>query len=143
MPTSDNAKIIEPLAKFHALITTKGRFTIPKETRRVFGIEEGDYLELIIRKLDPQTEEPTKRAVIIVRLSSMGRGVIPTELIKEMRIKLKEDIVEILIVRFFKPEEILKGKVVFRRYVQDLLKKGYAIISKEDENNSIQFDLKR
>ncbi len=143
MPDSDNAKIIEPLAKFHALITTKGRFTIPKETRRVFGIEEGDYLELVIRKLDPQSKKPIMRAVVIVRLSSMGRGVIPTELIKEMRIKLKEDIVEILIVRFFKPEEILKEKVVFRKYIQDLLKKGYAIISREDENNTIQFDLKR
>jgi len=138
--TQEN-QLSEPLAKFHALITTKGRFTVPKETRKVFGIEEGDYLELIVRKLDPQTKKPTKRAVVIIRLSSMGRGVIPTELARKMGIKLKEDIVEILLVRFFKPEEVLKGKVVFEKYVQDLLKKGYAIISEEDEKSTIRFYL--
>ena len=138
----DQREIVEPLAKFHALITTKGRFTIPKETRRVFGIKEGDYLELIIRKLDPQTKKPTKRAIIIVRLNVTGQGVVPAELIRKMNIKLKEDILEVLLVRFFKPEEVLKGKIVFEKYVQDLLKKGYAIISEEDEKETLGFDLR-
>ncbi|KUH33917.1 hypothetical protein APY94_04085 [Thermococcus celericrescens] len=142
MAEQDNTKIIEPLAKFHAQPTTKGRITIPKETRRVFGIEEGDYLELIVRKLDQQTKKPTKRAVVIIKLNITGQGVIPAELIRKMDIKIKKDVLEILLVQFFKPEEVLKGRIVFEKYVQDLLKKGYAIISEEDERNTIQFDFK-
>ncbi|MBO8175739.1 MAG: AbrB/MazE/SpoVT family DNA-binding domain-containing protein [Thermococcus sp.] len=134
----DMQEVIEPLAKFHAIVTSKGRFTIPKETRRVFGIDEGDYVELLIRKLDPNTNKPLRRAITILRVGTNGRGVIPSELTKRLDIQLGE-IVEVLLITFFKPEDILSDKVRFKKYIPDLIRKGYAIISEEDEKEIIQF----
>jgi len=130
---SQEQQVIEPLAKFHAQPTTKGRITIPKETRKLYNIEEGDYAELLIRKLDPQTKKPTKRAVLIAKLNTTGQCVIPSELIKKLDVKIKKEIIEVLLLSFFKPEEILSDKILFEKYKQQLLKKGYAIISPEDE----------
>ena len=127
------AKIIEPLAKFHAQPTTKGRITIPKETRKLYNIEEGDYAELLIRKLDPQTKKPTKRAVLIARLNMTGQCVIPSELIKKLGIKIKGETIEVLLLSFFKPEDVLSDKVLFSKYKAQLLRRGYVIISEEDE----------
>ena len=131
--TEQSAKIIEPLAKFHAQPTTKGRITIPKETRKLYNIEEGDYAELLIRKLDPQTKKPSKRAVLIARVGVNGRVVIPSELSKKIGIKLKQDIIEALLLNFFKPEDILTDKIIFSKYKNQLLRRGYAVISSEDE----------
>jgi len=112
-----DAKIVEPLAKFHAQPTTKGRITIPKETR----------------KLDPQTKKPTKRAVLIARLNTTGQCVIPSELIKQLGIKIRGETIEVLLLSFFKPEEVLADKVLFSKYRTQLLKRDYAIISEDDE----------
>ena len=131
--TTNEAKIIEPLAKFHAQPTTKGRITIPQETRKLYNIEEGDYAELLIRKLDPQTKKPTKRAVLIARVGVNGRVVIPSELSKKMEILLKQDIIEALLLNFFKPEDILMDKVIFSKYKNQLLRRGYVLISEADE----------
>ncbi len=131
--TEQSTEIIEPLAKFHAQPTTKGRITIPKETRKLYNIEEGDYAELLIRKLDPQTKKPTKRAVLIARLNMTGQCVIPSELIKQLGIKIREETIEVLLLSFFKPEEVLADKVLFSKYRTQLLKRGYAIISEDDE----------
>ena len=133
MTEQSNAKIIEPLAKFHAQPTTKGRITIPKETRKLYNIEEGDYAELLIRKLDPQTKKPTKRAVLIAKVGVNGRVVIPSELSKKMGIQLKQDIIEALLLNFFKPEDILTDKVIFSKYKNQLLRRGYVLISEADE----------
>ena len=130
---TDQERIIEPLAKFHAQPTTKGRITIPKETRKLYNIEEGDYAELLIRKLDPQTKKPTKRAVLIAKVGVNGRVVIPSELSKKMGIKIREETIEVLLLSFFKPEEGLADKVLFSKYRTQLLKRGYAIISEDDE----------
>ena len=128
-----DAKIIEPLAKFHAQPTTKGRITIPKETRKLYNIEEGDYAELLVRKLEPQTKKPTKRAVLIARVGVNGRVVIPSELSKRIGIQLKQDVIETLLLGFFKPEDVLTDKVIFSKYKNQLLRRGYAIISEDDE----------
>lgn len=133
MPENQEAKIIEPLAKFHAQPTTKGRITIPKETRKLYNIEEGDYVELLVRKLDPQTKKPTKRAVLIAKLNTTGQCVIPSELSKKIGIQLKQDVIETLLLGFFKPEDVLTDKVIFSKYKNQLLKRGYAIISEDDE----------
>ena len=99
-------KIVEPLAKFHALITTKGRFTIPKETRKLYRIDEGDFVELIVRKIDPQTLTPTKRAVTILKVSTNGVCVLPKVLMNTISVN-KGDIIELLLMSSIKPEEIL------------------------------------
>ena len=130
--TDSEAKIIEPLAKFHAKVSTKGRVAIPKETRKLYELEYGDYLSLIVRKVDPITKSPIKRAFLIVKLSSNGQVVIPKQLLDELNIEIGE-ITEVLLVGVVKTREILSKANVPFEYQEWIVKKGFSLISKTEE----------
>jgi len=138
MPNQDSGatKIIEPLAKFHARVSTKGRIAIPKETRSLFELEYGDYLSLIIRKLDFSTKLPLKRAFLIAKLSSSGQIVVPKQLLNELDIQIGE-IVEVLLVGIVKTREILSHANIPSEYKEWIVKKGFSLLSEHDEQDFI------
>jgi len=124
--------IIEPLAKFHARVTSKMRMAIPKETRTLYEINFGDFVEIIIRKLDVETKNPLKRAFAILKLSANGQVVIPKEMAQELGIE-KGLIVEVLLIDVIKSEEILRIRSIPPQWAHVLKNKGFAIINENEE----------
>jgi len=52
MPNQDSeAKIIEPLAKFHVQVYKNGRIAIPGKEREYFGLDKHDIVNLVVRKV--------------------------------------------------------------------------------------------
>ena len=135
MPNSE-PKIIEPLAKFHAKVSTKGRVAIPKETRALYELEYGDYLGLIIRKINPFTKLPEKRAFLVVKLSSSGQIVVPKSLIENLNLEIGE-IIEVLLIGIIKTREILSQANVPEEYKEWILKKGFMPLSEVEEHEFI------
>ncbi|MBC7108987.1 MAG: AbrB/MazE/SpoVT family DNA-binding domain-containing protein [Methanomassiliicoccales archaeon] len=131
-------EIIEPLAKFHSSINIKGQLVVPAKDRDVFGLNKGDYLEIIVRsfKVVGGKLKILKRAYVVVRLSSKGLITIPEEVRKELNIS-PGDTVEILIVGYHKFDELVseKGKQLLK------LLQGNShtqIISSEQEKSILQ-----
>jgi|GEM_PF-1963326 AbrB family looped-hinge helix DNA binding protein len=106
-----NGQIIEPLAKFHSSINIKGQLVVPAKDREIFGLNKGDYLEIIVRsfKVVDGKLKILKRAYVVVRLSSKGLITIPEEVRKELNIS-PGDTVEILIVGYHKFEELVSER---------------------------------
>jgi len=130
--------IVEPLAKFHASINIKGQLVIPAKDREIFGLNKGDYLEIIVRsfKAVDGKLKILKRAYTVVRLSSKGLITIPEEVRKELKIS-PGDTVEILIVGYHKFDELVseKGKQLLK------LLQGNShtqILSSEQEKSILQ-----
>lgn len=136
--TEEQQGIVEPLAKFHASINIKGQLVVPAKDREIFGLNKGDYLEIIVRsfKVVDRKLKILKRAYIVVRLSSKGLITIPEKVRKELNIS-PGDTVEILIVGYHKFDELVseKGKQMLK------LLQGNShtqIISSEQEKSILQ-----
>ena len=123
MDHDDDAKIIEQLAKFHAKISTKGRVAIPKETRAFYEIEYGDFVGLIVRKMDFASKTPIKRAFLVAKLSTSGQIVIPKKLQEELELTVGE-LVEIALVGIIRTREILSKAPIPREYIKWITKRG-------------------
>ncbi|MEO2152066.1 MAG: AbrB/MazE/SpoVT family DNA-binding domain-containing protein [Thermococcus sp.] len=103
--TDSEARVIEPLAKFHAKVYVKGRIRIINNEREFLGLNDGDIVKLIIRTLD-EKKKPVARAYFEGMLVSGGNVTIPKDLIQKLNIK-KGDMVEVLLVGYTKLNEII------------------------------------
>lgn len=129
--TDSNAKIIEPLAKFHAKVHSQYRVTFPRETREAFNIQEKDYVVLIVRKIEGHPPIPTKRALVVLKVSTNGVMVLPVELVKRFGIS-KGEIIEILFLRHIHPPKIVIPEVPVQ-ITGELAKRGYILLSEDQE----------
>ncbi|WP_297090880.1 AbrB/MazE/SpoVT family DNA-binding domain-containing protein [Thermococcus sp.] len=118
--TEQEAKIIEPLAKFHARLDKEGRIAVPKAIRDALNLAKNDYIEVVIRKVEI---DHTKReirilrqAYLITRLGAKGLIFLPSELKKQFDLKEK-DIVEVVLYGFHKFDELVseKGKLLMTK----------------------------
>ncbi|NJE47344.1 AbrB/MazE/SpoVT family DNA-binding domain-containing protein [Thermococcus sp. GR7] len=134
MADQDNAKIIEPLAKFHAKVYVKGRVRIISNERDFLGLSDGDIVKLIIRTLD-ENKRPVHRAYFEGMLVSGGNVTIPKELINKLGIK-KGDVVEILLIGYQKLHEIIPEEhyLLLRQYSSGKFK----LISADEEKHLLE-----
>jgi|Deesub1362B_J571_1020462.scaffolds.fasta_scaffold00285_46 AbrB family looped-hinge helix DNA binding protein len=119
----------EPLAKFHAQVLYNGRISIPENTRLRYGIEKGDYVEIIIRKVGLNNGPILGRGHFVARVSNKGLITIPKGLRSELNIKEK-DVVEIVLIDYFKITALLGNK---SKRLSKIIKKGYEILDEESE----------
>jgi len=120
----ENAKIIEPLAKFHAKVTRAGQFTFPYYTRLYYNLNIGDFVELIVRIRDSEL-----RGFFIARLGDKAGVTIPSELRTNLGIK-QGDVVEVILIKYYRLSDILGDKL---KVLEELALKGYKIITPEEE----------
>lgn len=132
---SENAKIIEPLAKFHIKITSGRRFTLPRETRDLYSIQEGYYVELIVRKIDPKLHKIVGRGLFVPKVSTNGVITIPKALVNKLDIQ-KGEIVEILLINYISPADLFKW--LPNTYLQNLLKGGFTLLDPTRERNYVR-----
>ena len=120
MTDQDNAKIIEPLAKFHARLDKEGRVAVPKPIRDALNLSKNDYVEVIVRKIEIDHKAKQirvlKQAYLITRLGAKGLIFLPSELKREFNLEEKE-IVEIVLYGFHKFDELVstKGKKLMEK----------------------------
>ena len=125
---SQEAKIIEPLAKFHAQVYRNGRIAIPKNERDYFGIDQHDIVELIVRKIE--NDEIRGRGWFLAQLTTNGKLTIPFGLRQELNIS-DGDFVEVLIIGFVKIENIIGEEGL--KVMRTLKSSDYKVITDEDE----------
>ena len=125
----ENAKIIEPLAKFHARILYNGRIAIPENTRLRYGFDKGDWVELLIRKVQLNGGLILGRGHFFARVTNKGLITIPKGLRDELGLQEKE-IVEVILLDFFKIETLLKEKGI---RTSKLIHEGYEVLDEEAE----------
>ncbi|ASJ13377.1 hypothetical protein [Thermococcus thioreducens] len=132
MNDSDNAKIIEPLAKFHAETDTQGRFYFPKATAKRYSIEVNDYVDLIVRVID-QSGSVSHRARILVRVSSNRLIHIPRAFYKMAG--GPKMLVEVILIGHYTADDLLSptGKKLI-----SLFKNKFQPISMEEEMSLLQ-----
>ena len=126
------AKIIEPLAKFHVKVHSQYRVTFPKETRQAFGIREGDYVVLILRKIHGQPPTAIRRAVLFLKISRNGVMVLPKELTTSFEIEVGE-IIEILLIRHVPAPRIPVPEISSIEALAISHKHGFVPISEQQE----------
>jgi len=125
----DQREIVEPLAKFHIRVTSGRRFTLPRETRDLYSIHEGYYVELIVRKIDPKQQRIIGRGLFVPKVSTNGVITIPKALVNQLNIR-KGEIVEVLIIDILKPEDLLSEKA---KLLKGVLRGKYEILTPEQE----------
>ena len=123
--TDSEAKIIEPLAKFHAKITRGGQFTFPLYTRIYHNLNVGDYVELIIRA---KRGDNILRGMFIARVVDKGNITIPKGLRDAMGLG-KDSIVEVIVVKAYRLNEILGDRA---KIVRQLSLSKYRLLSQEE-----------
>ncbi len=136
---SEDAKIIEPLAKWHPKVYIKGRIRLVNSEKGAFRLEDGDIVKLIIRKIQIEPYKVLGRAYFEGLIVSGGNITIPKKLMEELEIEVGET-VEVLLVGFSRLREMLPPEhyEVLKRLKRD----SYKIISKEEEKeilNTISF----
>ena len=131
---SEPAKIIEPLAKFHAKVYVKGRVRIISNEREFLGLSDGDIVKLIVRTLD-ENRHPLHRAYFEGMLVSGGNVTIPKELITKLGIK-KGDIVEILLIGYQKLHEIIPEE--HYRLLKQYSSGKFKLISSDEEKQLLE-----
>jgi AbrB family looped-hinge helix DNA binding protein len=110
MPEQDTneARVIEPLAKFHARLDVEGRIVVPKYVRDALGISPQDYLQISIRKVLIDSENKIiyilDEVQFVEQLQRRGSVRIPHKIRKSLELE-PEDLVEVLIWDFYKPDE--------------------------------------
>nr|CCE70662.1 TPA: SpoVT/AbrB family transcriptional regulator [Pyrococcus abyssi GE5] len=114
----------EPLAKFHVKVTRGGQFTFPYYTRIYYNLNIGDFVELIVR-----TRKSKLRGFFIARLGDKAGVTIPSEIRTNLRIK-QGDIVEIVLIKYYRLQDILGDKV---KILEELASKGYKLLTPEEE----------
>lgn len=123
---TDQERIIEPLAKFHAKITRGGQFTFPLYTRIYHNLDVGDYVELIIRA---KKGDDILRGMFIARVVDKGNITIPKGLRDAMGLE-KDSVVEVIVVKAYRLNEILGDRV---EIVRQLSLSKYRLLSPEEE----------
>ena len=112
-PMSQEEKIVEPLAKFHARLDKEGRVVIPKPIRDALNLTKNDYIEVVVRKIEIDHEKREirilRQAYLITRLGTKGLIFLPSELKKQFDLKEK-DIVEVVLYGFHKFDELVSEK---------------------------------
>ncbi|MBO8175210.1 MAG: AbrB/MazE/SpoVT family DNA-binding domain-containing protein [Thermococcus sp.] len=105
--------IVEPLAKFHARLDKEGRVAIPKAIRDALKLSKNDYVEVVVRKIEIDTErrqiKVLRQAYLITRIGSKGLIFLPSDLKKQFDLHEK-DIVEIVLYGFHKFDELVSDK---------------------------------
>jgi len=132
--TENQERIVEPLAKFHAKVSTKGRVAIPKETRALYEIQYNDFVILSVRKVDTKAKRPIKRALMLGKVSTSGQTVIPKQLQEDLGIHVGE-IVEIALMGVIKTRQFLLRLKLPQKYLEWLLKRGFILIDEETEKS--------
>jgi len=134
---SQEEKIVEPLAKFHAETDTQGRFYLPKATCKRYNIHINDYVELLVRFFD-ESNSITFRAHVFVRVASNRLIHLP----KALREQANGDrrLIEVLLIAHYTPNDLLSpiGKTVL-----SLFKSKYRVLSLEEEKQILQRSLTR
>ncbi|BAA29497.1 AbrB/MazE/SpoVT family DNA-binding domain-containing protein [Pyrococcus horikoshii] len=90
---------MDVLAKFHTTVHRIGRIIIPAGTRKFYGIEQGDFVEIKIVKYEG--EEP-KEGTFTARVGEQGSVIIPKALRDVIGIKPGE-VIEVLLLGHYKP----------------------------------------
>ena len=126
MSDQDNAKIIEPLAKYPTKVMIQGRITLLSTIREYYNVDLGDFIELIVRKY---TQDDVLRGHFLARVYDKGYMTIPKGLRDELGIQ-KGDFVEVLIIDIIKPEDLLGEKA---KLLRGVLKGKYEILTPEQE----------
>ena len=103
----EQAKIIEPLAKFHVPVISKFRVVIPDGEKELFNLTKGTYIEVIIRTIDTATLHPLKRVHALVKLTGRGMFTITKPMREELGVKIG-DMLEVLLIARYSLEDIVK-----------------------------------
>jgi bifunctional DNA-binding transcriptional regulator/antitoxin component of YhaV-PrlF toxin-antitoxin module len=134
MPDQDTseARVIEPLAKFHAETDTQGRFYLPKATAKRFGININDYVDLIVRVIN-QKGEVSHRIHILARVSSNRLIHLPKGFYTQAG--GPKMLIEVILIRWYTADDLLSptGKQLI-----SLFKNKYQLLSAEDEQKLFQ-----
>jgi AbrB family looped-hinge helix DNA binding protein len=89
---------MEVLAKFHVVVHRIGRIIIPVGTRKFYGIEQGDFVEVMIIKYNKAEQ---KSSTFTARVGEQGSIIIPKAVREVLNIK-PGDIVEVLLLAHHK-----------------------------------------
>lgn len=122
-------QIAEPLAKFHARVLYNGRIAIPENTRVRYGLGKGDWVEILLRKVEPNNGPILGRGHFFARITNKGLITIPKGLRYELDINEKE-IVEVFLLNFFKIETLLRKRCI---QASKLIHEGYEVLDEEAE----------
>jgi AbrB family looped-hinge helix DNA binding protein len=95
---------MEILAKFHVIVHKVGRIVIPIGTRKFYGIEQRDFVEVKIKKYD---DNNPKEGTFTAKVGEHGSVFIPKHLREVMSIK-PGDVVEVLLLAHYKADEVRK-----------------------------------
>ncbi|WP_010480066.1 AbrB/MazE/SpoVT family DNA-binding domain-containing protein [Thermococcus zilligii] len=93
---------MEVLAKFHVIVHKIGRIIIPAGTRKFYGIERGDFVEVKILKYE--SDKRPKEGTFTARIGEQGSIFIPKPLREVMEIK-PGDVIEVLLLSHYKPQK--------------------------------------
>jgi len=133
MTEQDQAKIAEPLAKFHVKVYGNGnRFVLPEPTRIRYRIREGYFIEVIIRTIEIESGAILERAYFIPKVSTNGVITIPKGLVKELDIQ-KGDVLEVILLNYFSLGRVARGTSKLKMPVN-----GYVILEPEEERQLLK-----
>jgi len=93
---------MEVLAKFHVIVHKIGRIIIPVGTRKFYGIEHGDFVEVKILKYE--NNKKPREGTFTARVGEQGAVVIPKALREVMDIK-PGDVLEVLLLAHYKADK--------------------------------------
>ncbi|USH00445.1 AbrB family transcriptional regulator [Thermococcus argininiproducens] len=94
---------MEVLAKFHVIVHKIGRIIIPVGTRKFYGIEHGDFVEVKILKYE--NNKKPREGTFTARVGEQGSIFIPKPLREIMDIK-PGDVIEVLLLAHYKAKEV-------------------------------------
>ena len=109
MNDQGNTKIIEPLAKFQSRVRPQGRVMVPIYIREYFGLQDGDFVVVIIR-IPNQNREIIGRIFAVAKLYDRGVFTIPKKVRDQFDLKVG-DFVEILLVDYIRVKSLLENKI--------------------------------
>ncbi|NJF25165.1 AbrB/MazE/SpoVT family DNA-binding domain-containing protein [Thermococcus sp. Bubb.Bath] len=97
---------MDALAKFHVIVHKVGRIVIPIGTRKFYNINQGDVVEVTIKKYN-DGKKP-KEGTFTAKVGEHGSIFIPKHLRKVMNIK-PGDIIEVLLLAHYKDGGAQRG----------------------------------
>ena len=95
----------EPLAKFQARLDKDGRLVIPRYIRDTLNILQGDYVKVIVRKIQIDFSERvvyvSGQRQVISKVGRKGAVYVPLDVRKQLNIE-PDELIEIVLVDFYK-----------------------------------------
>ncbi|MBO8175424.1 MAG: AbrB family transcriptional regulator [Thermococcus sp.] len=101
-------QVVEPLAKFQSRVRPQGRVMIPIYIREYFGIQDGDFVVVIIRIPDAQ-RRIKGRVFAVAKVYDRGVFTIPKKIREQFDLK-SGDFVEILLVGYLLIKALLEKR---------------------------------